>query len=54
MSTGRQDPHHEDGRPARVQPRPASHVFVVTNQQNTQHFFYASTTAQMIELWWQA
>jgi hypothetical protein len=55
-----QDPHHEDltaqtGAPPAFSHRPASHVFVdVTNQQATQHVFYTSTTAYLIELWWQA
>jgi hypothetical protein len=55
-----EDPHHEDltvqtGAPLAFPDRPVSHVFVdIANQQSTQHVFYTSIYALIIELWWQA
>jgi hypothetical protein len=51
------DPHHEDLTVASGDTslpseywRPTSHVFV---EEGTQHVFYTSSDAEMIELWWQ-
>jgi hypothetical protein len=54
------DPNHENltaqggGAPAAVPQKPASHVFVEANGVHTQHVFYTSVEAELIELWWQA
>jgi hypothetical protein len=43
-------PQRSGRLPVRVRP-PVGQVFVdVTNQQSTQHVFYASTSAQMVDL----
>lgn len=55
-----QDPTHENltvqsgGAPLASPSKPASHVFVEADRVPTQHVFYTSTDADLIELWWRA
>jgi hypothetical protein len=52
-----EDPHHEDltyqsgGPPLAITESPRSHVF---RAEGTQHVFYTSRDAEIIELWWQS